>query len=338
MSFFWQNMLWLLIIIPVIIATYILIQRRRQKYALRYASLSMIKEAIGKGPQFRRHIPPIMFFAGLTILLVSIARPAASLTLPSQQGTVILAIDVSGSMAGDDMSPTRIEAAKSAARLFLKNQAKQVRIGVVSFSASAFLTQPPTIDREATIAAIDRLQPLQSTAIGSAIESSLEAIFQSTSPVPTTGQPGQVELGTTQPVTTPVPAGSYSAAAIVLLSDGESNTGPEPLKVVQQAVDKGIKIYTVGLGSVEGTVVEVDGRSMRVKLDEETLTGIADRTGGTYFKAGTETDLNKIYDNLGTKLVFNKEKTEITAFFAAAAGLLFLISISLSILWFNRIP
>ncbi len=338
MSFIWQDMLWLLILIPVIIAAYVLMQRRRQKYALRYASLSLIKDAMGKGPQIRRHIPPIIFIAGLTILLVSIARPAASLTLPSQQGTVILAIDVSGSMGADDMNPSRLEAAKAAARLFINNEAKKVRIGVVSFSGSAFMTQPPTIDREATIAAIERLQPLQSTAIGSAIEASLGAIFDTTGPVAAAGQPGQPELGTTQPVNTPVPAGSYNAAAIVLLSDGESNTGEDPLKVVQQAVDRGVKVYTVGLGSVEGTVVQVDGRSMRVKLDEEALTTIAERTGGTYSKAGTETDLNKIYDNLGTKLVFDTQKTEITAFFAGAAGLFLLFSMCLSMIWFNRIP
>ena len=189
MSFEWVQMLWLLWLIPLLILVYILIQRRRQKYALRYASLSVVKEALGRGPGFRRHIPAVILLFGLILMLLALARPMATVTLPSEEGTIILAIDVSRSMQSSDIQPSRLEAAKEAARTFVSKQPQNVRIGVVSFSTNAALVQAPTTDRDQVIAAIDRLTPQLSTAIGLGIQTSLAAIFEQpgtqSTPIPT---------------------------------------------------------------------------------------------------------------------------------------------------------
>jgi Ca-activated chloride channel family protein len=339
MEFLWVDMLWLLLLVPVLIAVYILAQRRRQKYALRYASLSLVKDALGKGPGLRRHIPPLFFLLGLTVLIVALARPAATMLLPSQQGTVILTFDVSGSMRAEDMKPSRLEAAKAAARIFIEKQPSNVRIGIVSFSDNASIVLAPTTDREAIFGAINRLTSQRATGIGRGILTSLDAIFEVPIPEAPRFRPGEsIVLPTPTPTPTPVPRGEYTPAIIVLLSDGQSNVGPPPLTVVEEAANRGVRVYTVGVGSPEGIVLNFQGRSVRVRLDEETLKKIAQETDGAYFKADTATDLQKIYENLSTKLVFKAEKTELTAFFTGAAVVLLLIAGTLSLLWFNRLP
>ncbi len=169
-------MLWLLLLIPALVVAYILAQRRRQRYALRYASLSLVKEALGRGPGIRRHIPPALFLMGLAVMLVALARPVSVVTLPAQEGTVILTMDVSGSMRADDLKPSRLDASKSAARAFVENEPPGVRIGVVSFSDNAFVVQAPTDDKEAVLAAINRLTPQRGTAVGRGLLTSLDAI------------------------------------------------------------------------------------------------------------------------------------------------------------------
>src|SRR3972149_669611 len=251
MSFLWIEMLWALLLVPALIIAYILVQRRRQKYALRYASLSLIKEALGRGPGIRRHIPPALFIVSLATMIFALARPVASVMSPPQQGTVILTVDVSGSMRAEDLKPNRIEAAKSAARAFVEKQPRNVRIGVVSFSNNAAIVQAPTTDREAVLAAIDRLAPQRATAIGSGILTSLEAIFEEpvARPTPFSGDP----LMRPEPTPTPtrVPGGTSAPAVVVLLSDGQSNTGPPTLQAAKQASNRGVRVYTVGVGSPE---------------------------------------------------------------------------------------
>jgi Ca-activated chloride channel family protein len=333
-------MLWLLLLVPVLIMVYILMQRRRQKYALRYASLSLVKEALGRGPGMRRHIPPIIFLIGLTAMIIALARPAATVILPSQQGTVILTIDVSGSMRAEDLKPTRLEAAKEAARTFVEKQPSNIRIGIVSFSESAALVQAPTQDREAVLAAINRLTWQRRTAIGSGILASLDAIFEkpgenkSTSPQDPLMSPAPEP----EPVPAPVPPGTFAPAIIVLLSDGQSNTGPPPLEIIEQASNRGVRVYTIGIGNPEGTILRLEGWMMRVRLDEETLKSIAEKTDAKYYKADNETDLRQIYQNLGTQLVFKPEQTELTAAFTAFAAVLVIIAGLLSLLWFNKLP
>ncbi|MCX6030298.1 MAG: VWA domain-containing protein [Chloroflexi bacterium] len=334
MQFQWPAMLWLLLLVPALVVAYILAQRRRQRYALRYASLSLVKEALGRGPGWRRHAPPALFLLSLIVMLLALARPASLVTLPSQEGTVILTMDASGSMRADDLKPSRLDAAKSAALAFIEKQPQGVKIGVVSFSDSAFLVQAPTSEKEEVVAAVNRLTTQRGTAIGSALLTSLEAIFEDAE------IEGGAPISSTvpTPTPTPLPKGVYEPAIIVLLSDGESNRGPRPLDVVEQVAARGIRVYTIGVGSVAGVVLRNQGRSMRVRLDEATLKAVATATDGEYFNASTEKDLHSIYENLSTHLVFKKQQTEITALFTGAAVVLLLIAGTLSLLWFNRLP
>ena len=166
MQFIWPTALWALLVVPVLVGLYILVQRRRRRYALRYASLTLVRDALGKGPGLRRHIPAALFLLALTAMLIGLARPQSVVTLPSEEGTVILAIDVSGSMQADDVKPNRMEAAKAAAITFVDKQSAAARIGVVSFSDNAAIVQAPTDDKEAVKAAISRLRPQRGTAIG----------------------------------------------------------------------------------------------------------------------------------------------------------------------------
>jgi len=335
MSFLWIRMLWLLLLVPVLVLIYILLQRRRQKYAVRYASLSLVKDALGRGPGIRRHIPPILFLIGFAVAIVALARPATTVVLPSQQGTVILTLDISGSMRAEDMQPNRLEAAKAAARAFVEKQPKNVRIGIVAFSTTSALVQAPTKDREQVLSAINRLATQRGTAVGNGILTSLRAIFEesdsdmSLSLFDSFGEPESLPDA--------VEPGSYNNAVVVLLSDGQSNRGPDPLDMADRAAMLGVRIYTVGLGSPEGVVMNFWGRSIRVRLDEEALKGIARKTDGSYFKADNETDLRTIYETLSTKFVSQREKTEITAFFTAAAALIMFAGVLLSLLWFRRI-
>jgi Ca-activated chloride channel family protein len=271
--------------------------------------------------------------------------------LPSRQGTVILTFDVSGSMRAEDMKPTRLEAAKIAARVFIEKQPPNVRIGVVAFSDNAAVVQAPTTDREAILGAVNRLQPQRGTAIGRGILTSLDAIFETpqqlSQPLPPSSYDqfgygarggGRFDPPTPTPAYTPVPRGEYSPAIVILLSDGESNVGPPPLETVNQAEDRGVRVFTVGVGSPEGIVINAGGRNVRVRLDEKTLKSIAERTDARYFSASTEEDLKGVYENLSTRLVFKAERTELTAGFTGAAIVLLLIAGTLSLLWFNRLP
>lgn len=346
MSFIWPGLLWLLAIVPVIVAAYILLLRRKRKAVVRYASLTMVKDAMGVGAGFRRHVPPILFLMALTVMIAAIARPVAVVTLPSQRSTVILAMDVSGSMRAEDVQPSRIVAAQNAAKAFIEEQPKDTRIGIVAFAASALLVQAPTHNREELNAAIDRFQTQRGTAIGSGLLVSLQTIFPTESfdtraPDPRRlerGRGASLDDGKSEQAEKKVAApGSYQSAVIILLTDGQTTTGPDPVESAHIAADHGIRVYTVGIGSKEGTLLGYEGRSMRVQLDEESLRTIADLTRGQYFRAESATDLKKIYEAMNTQLIMEKAKTEITAAFSAVAAVLALISVALSMLWFNRI-
>jgi len=343
MQFVWPSALWALLLVPALVGLYVLAQRRRRRYALRYASLTLVRDALGKGPGLRRHIPAMLFLLALTAMLIGLARPQSVVTLPTEEGTVILAIDVSGSMQADDVRPNRMEAAKSAAMTFVERQSAKARIGVVSFSDNAAIVQAPTDDKEAVKAAISRLRPQRGTAIGRGILTSLEAIFENSDldfPV-APAQPAPGQRATPAPATpraTPVPEGHFAPATIVLLTDGENNVFPPPLTVVQEAIDRGIRVYTIGLGSPEGTILRIQGRQIRTRLDEATLKQIAELTKAEYYLASNEAELQKVYENLTTTLVLRTEKTEITFAFTALAALLSLLAGALSLLWFQRLP
>jgi len=349
MTFLWPSLLWLLLIVPVIVAVYILMLRRKKKSAVRYASLSMVRDAMGARAGFRRHVPPILFLMAITVMIAAIARPAAIVTLPSARSTVILAIDVSGSMRAEDVEPTRIAAAQAAAKAFIEDQPSDTRIGIVAFAASALLVQAPTDNREELFTAIDRFQTQRGTAIGSGLLVSLQTIFPGEnfdSLVPDRRRGGgrqqrgnsldeapKPDAGNAKPAA----PGSYQSAVVILLTDGQTTTGPDPVEAARVAANKGVRVYTVGVGSTEGTVLGYEGRSMRVQLDEEGLQTIADLTRGQYFRAGSAGELKKIYEAMNAQLIMEKQKTEVTAGFSALAAILALISVGLSMLWFNRI-
>jgi Ca-activated chloride channel family protein len=339
MNFLWPGNLLLILVVPALIAAYIWAQRRRQKYALRYASLSLVREALGKGPGRKRHIPPALFLIALFFMALGTARPETVVIVPVQEGTVILAIDVSGSMLAEDLKPNRMEAAKDAAKLFVAKQGVDVKLGVVAFSGDAQIVQTPTKDHDLVVAAINRLRPQRATAIGRGMLASLDAIFEdSEETAPSVLALRRLAGEPTGPTPPPVPVGADHTATIVLLSDGQNNQFPAPQQVIEDAASRGIRVYTVGLGSADGTVVRIQGRSVRTRLDEATLKAIAEGTEGQYFNASNERDLRAVYENLSTQLVFRQQKTEVTAILTAIAAVFSMIAAALSLFWFNRIP
>jgi Ca-activated chloride channel family protein len=339
MSFLWPFMLRSLLLIPLFVWLYLRMQRRRQEVVARYGSLGLAPEGAARGPGRRRHVPPALFLAGLTVLLLSLARPQSTISLPQMKGTIILAFDVSGSMAADDLTPSRMEAAKSAARAFVENQPPSLQIGVVAFSDSGFSIQAPTNEQEAILASIDRLAPQRGTSLANGIFASLKTIMASTE----SANPAPPRLYTSltpapAPTPTPVPAGTYTPAVIILLTDGENNMLPDPLAAARAAADRGVRIYTVGIGSPAGTTIHVEGFTVHTQLDEELLQQIAQLTGGSYFNAGNAQDLQAIYQNLNPQLVIEPEKTEVTSLFAGAGILFLLAGGAFSLLWFSRLP
>jgi Ca-activated chloride channel family protein len=347
-TFLWPEMLWLLAAVPVLVGGYVLLLRRRKRAALPYASLSLVKAALGPGQRIRRHVPPALFLAAMIAALLAIARPSALVTLPSEQRTIILAIDVSLSMRATDVQPNRLEAAKAAAKAFVAQQPADVRIGIVSFAGTASLVQQPTQNREDLVAAIDRLHLQRHTAIGSGLIVSLAAVFPDEDidlesvifgrgfarerSAPLEG----ARKGEKKPFQ-PVAPGSYASAAIILLTDGRRTTGPDPVEAARMAADRGVRVYTVGFGTAAGGSVDIDGWSIYMRFDEETLKAIAEVTRAQYFHAASAADLQKVYATLNAKFVLERKETEITALFAAVAAALAAAAAALSVLWFHRI-
>jgi len=339
MTFLWPEMLWALLALPMLVAAYIMILQRKKKLAVRYANLAMVREAMGASQRIRRHIPPAFFLLALTAMLLALARPQTTITLPTQHETVILAMDISGSMRATDVEPNRLVAAQNAAKQFVSEQPENVRVGVVAFAGTATVAQAPTRNREDVIAAIDRFQLQRATAIGSAIIVSLATIFPEAGIDVGAMMYGQERKAdkSDKPALKPVPPGSYASAVIILLTDGQRTTGPDSIMAAKMAAERGVRIYTVGVGTPEGKIIGFEGWSMRVRLDEDTLKAVADITRGEYFYAGNAVDLKKVYQALNAKLVMERKKTEVTALFSGLAALLAVVSAALSLAWFHRI-
>jgi Ca-activated chloride channel family protein len=257
------------------------------------------------------------------------------LTLPSQHETVILAMDVSGSMKAEDVKPNRLVASQAAARAFINDTPRSTRIGIVAFAGSASLVQAPTANRSDALAAIEQFQLQHATAVGSGILVSLKAIFPDAEFDPFDMKPRLRSAAAGG--SAPVRPGSYSSAAIILLTDGQTTTGPDPIEAARVAAARGVRVFTVGVGTPEGEILTGEGWSIRVRLDEDALKQIAQLTGAEYFHAGTAADLKKVYQALNSKLVLEKKETEVTAIVALGAALLALLAAGLSLLWFNRI-
>ena len=344
MTFMWPSLLWLLLAVPVLVAVYWWLLRRKKKASLRFASLSIVREAMDAGPSFRRHVPPILFLLAITMMLLAASRPFAVVTLPMQQETIMLAMDVSGSMRATDVLPTRMVAAQNAAKAFLAELPRNIKVGIVAFAGSAQVAQIPTLNREDLVSAIDRFQLQRGTAIGNGIVMSLATLFPDAGIDLAQLQYGQRQRGVSidekpkeKKEFTPVAPGSYSSAAIILLTDGQRTTGVDSLEAAKLASERGVRVYTVGVGTTSGETIGFEGWSMRVKLDEETLKAIANKTQADYFYAGTAADLKKVYETLSSRLTVEKKETEISGLLALVAAALAIASAGLSMLWFNRI-
>jgi Ca-activated chloride channel family protein len=349
-DFLWPEFLWGLWALPVLVFIYVWLMRRRRRTSVRLASLSVVREAmLGKGPGWRRHVPPFILLMALAALLLASARPVMSIALPSTEQTIILAMDVSGSMRATDVEPNRLVASQAAAKAFLGSLPRHVKVGIVAFAGTAQVVQPITLSRADLNAAIDKFQLQRATAIGSAIVVALSELFpeqgidlgQMTFAL--RGDPFEVfGHAIDQPKQekkpfVPVAPGSYNSAAVILLTDGQRTTGVDTEEATQMAAERGVRVYTVGVGTVEGEVIGFEGWSMRVRLDEETLKTIARTTQGEYFYAGTAENLKKVYETLGSRLTLQKKETEVSGLLALLGALLVVLAAGLSLLWFHRI-
>jgi Ca-activated chloride channel family protein len=343
MNFLWPLNLWLMPATALLPVLYLWLLRRRGKSALRFSSLEVLHEASGR--RWRRHLPPALLWIAASILLFAAARPTARVTLPWARSSIMLALDVSLSMRMSDVKPTRIAAAQDAAKTFLNDLPRNIDVGLVTFAGSAQVVQRATLDRTPLVSAIDAIQLQFGTAIGNGIVVCLSELFpdqgidlgdmtfgarQRTSSAGDKEKPSPKQI-------TPVAPGSYGSAAIVLLSDGRRTTGIDTLEAAKMAADRGVRIYVVGLGTVDGGVASPEGMAIYMQLDEPTLREVARMTGGEYHHAGTAEDLRGVYRNLGSSLQVQTRETELTALLALAAAILVLATVSLSMLWFRGI-
>jgi Ca-activated chloride channel family protein len=345
MNFLWPELLWLLLILPALVLLYLWLLKRKKNAAVSYANLALVRQAMAGNATWRRHLPPLLFLLALAALLLASARPFATIALPSQQETIMLAMDVSGSMRATDVEPNRLVAAQNAAKAFLAELPRHVKVGIVAFAGTASVVQPATVNREDLVAAIDKFQMQRGTAIGNGIVMSLAELFPDADIDLSKMQYGNRPQGTSlddkpkagKKVYEPVAPGSNGSAAVILLTDGQRTTGVDPMEAAKLAADYGVRVYTVGVGTVTGETIGFEGWSMRVRLDEESLKAIASKTQAEYFYAGTAQDLKKVYTTLSSKLTMQKKDTEISGLMALLGAALALLSAGLSVFWFNRI-
>ncbi len=350
MDLLWPGFLFLLGLIPLLIAAYIWVLRRRRRFAVRYSSLALVREALPRQSHLRRHVPFALFLLAMASLVIALGRPVTVVSVPTDQTTIILTIDVSGSMRSTDIQPSRLGAAEAAALSFIQRQQSRTQIGLVAFANIAELIQSPTADQEALQAALESLTVGRRTAVGSGILKSLDAIAE----VDKNVAPSVTDTSSgVEP--TPVPHGAYAPDIIVLLTDGVSNAGPLPLDAAQQAADRGVRVYVIGYGTENGSVpfggqqpqggggaFGGGGRQFgggrgsggfRTGIDEPTLKQIAAMTGGTYYSATSAGELQNVFRNLPTYLITKHEITEISVAFAALGALLAAIAVVLSLIW-----
>lgn len=345
MELLWPGFLYLLFLIPALLIAYIFILRRRRPYAVRFSSLSLVRDAIGKQSQIRRHLPFVLFLLAMSSLVLAMGRPVTTVTLPAANATIILAIDVSRSMCSTDIQPNRLEAAKSAALDFIEAQETNVQIGIVAFAGYAVVIQEPTTDRNLLENAVQNITTARRTAIGSGLLTSLEALSEIDDSLPSPFSGVEPE---------PLPEGVYAPYIVVLLTDGVNTTGPEPVFAAEFAKTRGVRVYTIGFGTDQndspmncgGFQGSPDagqfffgggggggGGGFRRGIDEETLKQVAAITGGAYFAASSTGELQEVFKNLPVQLMTVTETTEISVIFAALGAVLVMLAILLSMLW-----
>lgn len=352
MQFLWPQMLWLLLALPLLVAGYLYLISRRKKAALIYASLSLPRAALGPGQRIRRHIPPLLFLLALAAALLACARPNATVTLPADMLTLVLAMDTSRSMEATDVPPTRIVAAQQAARDLIVGLPSSVRLGIVSFAATATVVQPPTDNRQDMLDALERFQLQRGTATGSGLIQSLAVLFpddgidleailfgsvssRAARRATSLDEAAAAEAARKREEQPAVQPGSYKHGAIILLSDGRRTAGPDSADAARMAAQRGVRVFTVGFGSTQGEVGS-EGMSYFMQLDEPALRAVATITGGEYFQAGSAADLSQVYRQLSARFALERKETEVSALFSAAAVLLLVAACALSMLWFRR--
>lgn len=328
MSFLWPGMLALVLCVPLAAAGYLWLVRRRAEHRHALAAQGFVPNTAAGRLRRWRHVPAGLFLAALAVLIVALARPQLDFGLPQRKGTVVLAFDVSNSMLATDITPTRIDAAKAAAKQFVEEQPSTIDVGIVAFNNGALITQQPTDARADTVAAIDRLAPAGATSLGQGIFAALSAIV---------GRPLSLPPDASVDDIANADIGYYGSGAIVLLSDGENTSGPDAVAAAELASTAGVRVYTIGIGSPQGAVLQVGGFSIATALDEEELTAIASVTNGEYFAAQDADTLAGIYRNLDLRTVTDPKLTEVTAAFAGASLLLLLVGGALSVLLFGRL-
>ena len=362
MTFLWVDLLALFVLLPILVGVYVWALRRRRPAGVRYSSLSLVREAVRGTSRVRRHLPFVFFVAALGALVLAMARPVVVVAVPTNQTTIILTIDVSGSMCSSDIPPSRLEAAESAASTFINKQATNTKIGIVAFSSFAEVVQAPTSDRTLLLDALHSLATGRRTGIGDGILASIDAISEIDSSV----APSQSSTSTTKPPV-PVPPGDYAPDIVVLLTDGVNNTGTDPLDAAQQAADRGVRVYTIGFGTADGgsfsptCAPQFQGRepgaggggfggggfggggfgggggggggNFRRGIDEATLQKIADMTGGKYYPAESASQLEGVFQSLPVNLIFKHEATEVSFAFIGVGSLLAALAFLLGKAW-----
>ncbi len=325
MTFEWPFVLWALAALPLLAWAYGRSQRRRPRAVVVVPDVGMLARAGGGRRSWRRWTPPTLYLLGLAAIVIGLARPSAPLPAPAREGVVVLSIDVSRSMLADDLRPSRLAGARTAAAEFVRALPDGFRVGLVTFSSYATTVVPPTTDRARVQDAISLLTTEYATAIG---EGLLEAVW---------ALPGRVRppLGSTA---MPEPAGRLPPGVVVLLSDGQSNRGTHPLEAARIARDLGVRVYTVGLGTPEGTVLNVAGRSILVRLDEQTLREMSEIAGGAYYRTTNLRELRRAYRDLGREIGWERRPTEVTALAGGAALVCLLAAVVSSRLAVHRIP
>ena len=340
--FQWPILLWLLVLVPLLVVLYWRLLKRQRRVAGRLDMLAPAGREKRPG-WFSRHGSALFLLLGLTFLILAIARPQGVVVLPTRVDSIILAMDISGSMRAADVKPNRLAAAQNAAKTFINAQPTDVKIGVVSIASTAALAQSPTAKREEVIETIDRFQLQKGTALGAGIVIALSTLMPDSgidvdqvifgrNPTRWSGKTSSGEKWT------PVPPGSNNTVAIVLISDGVSNFGPDLIEATKLAAERGVRVYTVGVGTQQGDTLAIDGWSIRVRLDEDALKKVAALTQGEYFQAANSAELKKIYQQLSARLTLGKGRTtEITALFVAIGTLLALVGVLMSMFRYNRV-
>lgn len=319
MSFESPARLWLLLGVAALAVAYVFMQRRRSRYTVRFTNLALLDKVAPKRPGWRRHLPAGLFLAMLVPLVAGFARPADDVQVPRERATVIVAVDASTSMRADDVDPSRLQAAEDAAREFVRGLPAEFNVGLVTFAGGASLQVAPTTDRDVLEAGIERISDgypgAQGTAIGGAIDTALQAITSF-----------DAEAGENPP-----------PARVVVLSDGANTSGRDPAEVSAEAATAQVPVDTIAFGTAEGTV-DLNGRTVRVPVDGETLEQVAEATGGGYHEAGSSDELRAVYEDIGSDVGYVTQKQDVSARFIGVGLMFAMAAAATSMLWFARLP